>query len=91
MQKEGLGRGLGYLVVRKIDAKRMEGSVWTRACSSLLDRSPEQLLRRGADVEHHGEVLVHGRANGGVRKMRKIKGKLRNKEERIGASCVHGE
>ena len=45
LQNGGLGRGLGYLVVRKIDAKGMEGSVWTRACSSLLDRSPESLLR----------------------------------------------
>ena len=80
-----------YLEMQKEATKLLVCSSWEEASRAAADGSPEQLLRRVVDVEHHGEVLVHGRANGGVRKMRKIKGKLRNKEERVEASCVRGE
>ena len=68
---------------------RSRGGQGGRGASGITRRSWR--LRRLAGVVDADGSLVQGGANGGVRKMRKNKGKLRDKEERNGASCIRGE
>ena len=60
-----------------------------RGASGITRRS--RRLRRLAGVVDVDEALVHGRAKGGVRKVRRIIVKRKNKKEGVGASCVRGE
>ena len=68
---------------------RSRGGRGGRGASGITRRS--RRLWRLAGVVDADESLVHGRAKGSVRKVRWIKRKLGDEEERIGASCVRGK
>ena len=91
LRKSNEGMCNSYLEMPKEMTDALDLAERTERSRGVGNYSPESRLRRLTGVVDVGEALVHGRTKGGVRKVRRIIVKRKNKKEGVGASCVRGE